>query len=220
MIEIIFKNEDFVVFNKPNGVLTHPVNSNSEISVRNKLLEMEPSITEWGVEKREGIVHRLDKVTSGLIVAALNPETFTYLQSLFKERKVYKEYSCLVEGHLKTQSGVIELPLSKSKKNKTKRAVSNEGKISTSHFEVIDEYENCTKLKIQLITGRNHQIRSQMEYLGNPIINDVLYSAKKVESLNKNQICLMSKKLKFNHKNKNYEFEVSEPDFFNAVINV
>ena len=220
MIEIIFKNEDFVVFNKPNGVLTHPVNSNSEISVRNKLLEMEPSITEWGVEKREGIVHRLDKVTSGLIVAALNFETFTYLQSLFKERKVYKEYSCLVEGHLKTQSGVIELPLSKSKKNKTKRAVSNEGKISTSHFEVIDEYENCTKLKIQLITGRNHQIRSQMEYLGNPILNDVLYSAKKVESLNKDQICLMSKKLKFNHKSNNYEFEATEPDFFNALINV
>ena len=220
MIELIFKNEDFVVFNKPNGVLTHPVNSNSAISVRDKLLEMEPSIAEWGVEKREGIVHRLDKVTSGLIVAALNFETFTYLQSLFKERKVYKEYSCLVEGHLKTQSGVIELPLSKSKKNKTKRAVSNEGKISTSHFEVIEEYENCTKLKIQLITGRNHQIRSQMEYLGNPILNDVLYSAKKIESLNKDHICLMSKKLQFNHKSNNYEFEASEPDFFNALINV
>ena len=129
-------------------------------------------------------------------------------------------YSCLVEGHLKTQSGVIKLPLSKSKKNKTKRAVSNEGKISTSHFEVIDEYKNCTKLKIQLITGRNHQIRSQMEYLGNPILNDVLYSAKKVESLNKDQICLMSKKLKFNHKSNNYEFEATEPDFFNALINV
>ena len=220
MIELIFKNEDFVVFNKPNGVLTHPVNSNSEFSVRDKLLEMEPSIAEWGVEKREGIVHRLDKVTSGLIVAALNFETFTYLQSLFKERKVYKEYSCLVEGHLKTQSGVIELPLSKSKKNKTKRAVSNEGKISTSHFEVIDEFKNCTKLKIQLITGRNHQIRSQMEYIGNPILNDVLYGAKKVESLNKDQICLMSKKLKFNHKNNDYEFEADEPDFFNVLINV
>ena len=220
MIELIFKNEDFVVFNKPNGVLTHPVNSNSEISVRDKLLEMEPSIAEWGVEKREGIVHRLDKVTSGLVVTALNFETFTYLQSLFKERKVYKEYLCLVEGHLKTASGVIELPLSKSKKNKTKRAVSNEGKISTSHFEVIDEYENCTKLKIQLITGRNHQIRSQMEYIGNPILNDVLYSAKKIESLSKDQICLMSKKLKFNHKSNNYEFEATEPDFFNALINV
>ena len=220
MIEIIFKNEDFVVFNKPNGVLTHPVNSNSEISVRDKLLEMEPSIAEWGIEKREGIVHRLDKVTSGLIVAALNFETFTYLQSLFKERKVYKEYSCLVEGHLKTQSGIIELPLSKSKKNKTKRAVNNEGKISTSHFEVIDEYKNCTKLKIQLITGRNHQIRSQMEYIGNPILNDVLYSAKKVESLNEDQICLLSKKLKFKHKNNDYEFEATEPDFFNALINV
>ena len=220
MIEIIFKNEDFVVFNKPNGVLTHPVNSNSEISVRDKLLEIEPSIAEWGIEKREGIVHRLDKVTSGLIVGALNYETFTNLQSLFKKRKVYKEYSCLVEGHLKTQSGVIELPLSKSKQNRTKRSVSSGGKISTSQFEVIHEYKTCTKLKIQLITGRNHQIRSQMEYLGNPIINDVLYSAKKVESLNKNQICLMSKKLKFNHKNNNYEFEATEPDFFNAVINV
>ena len=220
MIEIIYKNDDFIVFNKPNGVLTHPVNSDSGISVRDKLLEIKPSIKDWGIENREGIVHRLDKVTSGVIVGALNPETFIYLQSLFKERKVYKEYSCLVEGHLKTQSGVIELPLSKSKQNKIKRAVSNEGKLSTSHFEVIEEFKNFSKLKINLITGRNHQIRSQMEYLGNPILNDVLYSAKKVESLNKNQICLMSKKLKFNHKNNNYEFEVSEPDFFNAVINV
>ena len=220
MIEIIYKNDDFIVFNKPNGVLTHPVNSDSGISVRDKLLEIKPSIKDWGIENREGIVHRLDKVTSGVIVGALNLETFIYLQSLFKERKVYKEYSCLVEGHLKTQSGVIELPLSKSKQNKIKRAVSNEGKLSTSHFEVIEEFKNFSKLKINLITGRNHQIRSQMEYLGNPILNDVLYSAKKIESLSKDQICLMSKKLKFNHKSNNYEFEATEPDFFNGLINV
>ena len=220
MIEIIYKNDDFIVFNKPNGVLTHPVNSDSGISVRDKLLEIKPSIKDWGIENREGIVHRLDKVTSGVIVGALNLETFIYLQSLFKERKVYKEYSCLVEGHLKTQSGVIELPLSKSRQNKIKRAVSNEGKLSTSHFEVIEEFKNFSKLKINLITGRNHQIRSQMEYLGNPIINDILYSAQKVKSLNNDQICLVSKKLKFNHKNNDYEFEADEPDFFNALINV
>ena len=142
MIEIIYKNDDFIVFNKPNGVLTHPVNSDSGISVRDKLLEIKPSIKDWGIENREGIVHRLDKVTSGVIVGALNPETFMYLQSLFKERKVYKEYSCMVEGHLKTQTGVIELPLSKSKQNKIKRTVSNEGKLSTSHFEVIEEFKN------------------------------------------------------------------------------
>ena len=155
-----------------------------------------------------------------MIVCALNHEVFTLLQSSFKNRNIYKEYVCLVEGKLRTQSGKIEVPLSRSRKNRIKREVSSEGKVSSSNFVVIDENSTCSKLKIELITGRNHQIRSQMEYLGNPILNDVLYSAKKIESLSKDQICLMSKKLKFNHKSNNYEFEATEPDFFNGLINV
>ena len=94
------------------------------------------------------------------------------LQSSFKNRNIYKEYVCLVEGKLRTQSGKIEVPLSRSRNNRVKREVSNDGKVSSSSFEVIDESNTCSKLKIELITGRNHQIRSQMEFIGNPIIND------------------------------------------------
>ena len=142
------------------------------------------------------------------------------LQSSFKNRNIYKEYVCLVEGKLRTQSGKIEVPLSRSRNNRVKREVSNDGKVSTSNFEVIDQSNSCSKLKIELITGRNHQIRSQMEFIGNPILNDVLYGAKKVAELNENQICLHSKKIRFEIKNKNYKFEADEPSFFNDFLNV
>ena len=114
-----------------------------------------------------------------MIVCALNQEVFTLLQSSFKNRNIYKEYVCLVEGKLRTQSGKIEVPLSRSRKNRIKREVSNEGKVSSSNFVVIDENSTCSKLKIELITGRNHQIRSQMEFIGNPILNDGFIWSKK-----------------------------------------
>ena len=155
-----------------------------------------------------------------MIVCALNHEVFTLLQSSFKNRNIYKEYVCLVEGKLRTQSGKIEVPLSRSRKNRIKREVSNEGKVSSSNFVVIDENSTCSKLKIELITGWNHQIRSQMEFIGNPILNDVLYGAKKVAELDENQICLHSKKIRLEIRNKNYEFEVDEPSFFNDFLNV
>ena len=155
-----------------------------------------------------------------MIVCALNHEVFTLLQSSFKNRNIYKEYICIVEGKLRTQSGKIEVPLSRSRKNRVKREVSSDGKVSSSNFEVIDESNTCSKLKIEIITGRNHQIRSQMEYIGNPIVNDVLYGAKKVPQLNENQICLHSKKIRFEIKNKNYKFEADVPSFFNYFLNV
>ena len=205
---------------RPNGVLTHPDNSSKSFTVRDRLLEIQPSVKQWGISDREGIVHRLDKQTSGLIVCALNEDIFKLLQTFFKERTIYKEYVCIVEGKLRTQSGNIEVPLSRSRHNRIKREVSSEGRISSSNFEVLLEGDTYSKLKIELLTGRNHQIRSQMEFLGNPIVNDVLYGAKKVLEFNENQICLHSKKIRFEIKDENYEFEVNEPSFFNAFLNV
>ena len=138
----------------------------------------------------------------------------------YLKNELFIEYVCIVEGKLRTQSGNIEVPLSRSRHNRIKREVSSEGKISSSNFEVILEGDTYSKLKIELLTGRNHQIRSQMEFLGNPIVNDVLYGAKKVLELNENQICLHSKKIRFQIKDENYEFEVNEPSFFNAFLNV
>ena len=200
--------------------MTHPDNFSKSFTVRDRLLEIQPSVKQWGIPDREGIVHRLDKQTSGLIVCALNEEIFKLLQTLFKNRTIYKEYICIVEGKLRTQLGKIEVPLSRSSQNRIKREVTSDGKISSSNFEVIVEGNIHSKLKIELLTGRNHQIRSQMEFLGNPIVNDVLYGAKKVSELNENQICLHSKKIRFEINDENYEFDVDEPSFFNAFLNV
>ena len=200
--------------------MTHPANSSESFTIRDRLLEIQPSVKQWGIPNREGIVHRLDKQTSGLIVCALNVEIFKSLQILFKNRNIYKEYICIVEGKLRTQSGKIDVPLTRSRQNRIKREVSNDGKISLSNFEVIVEGITYSKLRIELITGRTHQIRSQMEFIGNPVVNDVLYGAKKVSELNENQICLHSKKIRFEISGENYEFEVDEPNFFNAFLNV
>ena len=200
--------------------MTHPDKVDTNFTIRDQIIKIEPSVQEWGIPGREGIVHRLDKQTSGLIVCALNKESFKDLQSSFKNRNVYKEYICVVEGKLRTQSGTIEVPLARSSKNRIKRQVSTEGKFSRSYFEVIIENNEYSKLKIELVTGRNHQIRSQMEFIGNPIVNDMLYGAKKVPTLNENQICLHSKKLKFKFLRQEYEFECDEPNFFNTFQNV
>ena len=123
-------------------------------------------------------MHRLDRVTSGLIVCALDEETFISLKKQFKDRKVNKKYLAIIEGHLASETGKIELPLKRSESNRSKRAVVKNGKLSISEYEVIRTTSKHSLVLINLVTGRNHQVRVQMEYLKTPVVNDTLYGAK------------------------------------------
>lgn len=209
----------FVILNKPHGLLVHPTDSSDEYTLRDFLIE-NFNISEVGEYKREGIVHRLDRVTSGLIVCPINTDAFNQLQEDFKKRKIIKKYKAIVQGSLRSKSGEINLPLIHSQNNRRKREVGKNGREAITKYNTISKTDSYTLLDIDLITGRNHQIRAHFEYLKTPIVNDTLYSAKKVSELNQNTICLQSYNIEFKLFDKDYKFSINEPDYFTSIMNM
>ena len=209
----------FVILNKPHGLLVHPTDFSDEYTLRDFLIE-NFNISEVGEYKREGIVHRLDRVTSGLIVCPINTDAFNQLQEDFKKRKIIKKYKAIVQGSLRSKSGEINLPLIHSQNNRRKREVGKNGREAITKYNTISKTDSCTLLDIDLITGRNHQIRAHFEYLKTPIVNDTLYGAKKVSELNQNTICLQSYNIEFKLFDKDYKFSINEPDYFTSIMNM
>ena len=209
----------FVILNKPHGLLVHPTDSSDEYTLRDFLIE-NFNISEVGEYKREGIVHRLDRVTSGLIVCPINKDAFNQLQEDFKKRKIIKKYKAIVQGSPRSKSGEINLPLIHSQNNRRKREVGKNGREAITKYNTISKTDSYTLLDIDLITGRNHQIRAHFEYLKTPIVNDTLYGAKKVSELNQNTICLQSYNIEFKLFDKDYKFSIDEPDYFTSIMNM
>ena len=209
----------FVILNKPHGLLVHSTDSSDEYTLRDFLIE-NFNISEVGEYKREGIVHRLDRVTSGLIVCPINKDVFNQLQEDFKKRKIIKKYKAIVQGSPRSKSGEINLPLIHSQNNRRKREVGKNGREAITKYNTITKTDSYTLLDIDLITGRNHQIRAHFEYLKTPIVNDTLYGAKKVNELNQNTICLQSYNIEFKLFDKDYKFSINEPDYFTSIMNM
>jgi len=209
----------FVILNKPHGLLVYPTDSSDEYTLRDFLIE-NYNINKVGEFKREGIVHRLDRVTSGLIICPINSEVYNQFQEDFKKRKIKKKYKAIVQGSLKSKNGEINLPLIHSQKNRRKREVSKNGREAITKYNTISKTDSHTLLDIDLITGRNHQIRAHFEYLKAPIVNDVLYGAKKINELDQNTICLQSYNIEFTLFNKDYKFKINEPDYFTSIMSM
>ena len=209
----------FVILNKPHGLLVHPTDSSNEYTLRDFLID-NFNVKDVGEYKREGIVHRLDRVTSGLIICPINSKAFNQLQEDFKKRKIKKKYKAIVEGSLKSKTGEINLPLIHSQNNRKKREVGKNGREAITKYNTILKTDNYSLLEIDLITGRNHQIRAHFEYLKTPIVNDTLYGAKKVNELNQNTICLQSYNIEFKLFDKDYKFSIHEPDYFTSIMNM
>ena len=203
-------------------MLSHPTNNSTEQTLRDFLIELYPDVLSWGERNREGIVHRLDRVTSGLMVCALNLEAYNSLKSKFKNRDIQKKYIALVEGTLPSETGIIKLPLVRSIQNRSKRSVSQKGRISITNYEVkyLNHESNISKIELELVTGRNHQIRAHMEHMKTPVINDTLYGASKNNLIPTDSIALHSASLKFKYDNEVHSFETKEPSFFNRVLDV
>ena len=218
-IIIEFECDDFVIVNKPHGVLSHPTNTSTELTVSD-FLKDKYKLSGVGDIGREGIVHRLDRVTTGLMVCPIKDESYILFKRMFHDRHIKKYYKALVEGNLPSKTGEIELPLKRSSKNRKKREVNKDGKKAITKYSTILQKDTLSLIDIELITGRNHQIRAHFEYLGNPVMNDVLYGAKKNSSLESDVICLQSYRLNFSFKEKNYDFNIEEPEYFTSVINM
>ena len=208
-----------MVLNKPYGMLSHPTSQSKEITIRDFLVN-EFNLPIKDDNQREGIVHRLDRVTSGLMVCVLDENIFGYFHSQFKNRLINKKYRAIVEGYPHTKSGEINLPLAKSKKNRKKREVNKTGREAITKFEIVNRTEEKALLELDLVTGRNHQIRAHLEYLKTPIVNDQLYGAKRDKNVPENAICLQSYYLGFTVNNEDYEFEIDMPDYFSSIMNM
>ncbi len=203
-------------------MLSHPTNSSTEQTLRDYLVKLYPDVLSWGEKNREGIVHRLDRVTSGLMVCALNLDSFNNLKGKFKNRDIQKKYIALIQGTLPSETGIIKLPLARSIQNRSKRIVAQKGRLSITNYEVkyFDHSSNISKIELELVTGRNHQIRAHMEHMKTPVVNDTLYGASKNNLIPTDSIALHSASLKFNFDNEVHSFETNEPSFFNRVLDV
>lgn len=196
-LEIIWEDENMVVINKPSGMLTHPTELELENTLVNALLyNYGENLSDINGYFRRGILHRLDRNTSGLLMIAKNNKTHEFLANQIKERKVTKEYRAIVKGGFKEDSGIIDLPIGRNPQQPNKMAVIEGGKPSITSFKVLKRFKDCTYLELDLKTGRTHQIRVHLSYLHHPIINDTLYGSGHFKVKTQEQV-LQSYKLSF-----------------------
>ena len=176
-LKIVFENKDVLVVDKPAGMVVHPAFGHHQGTLVNAVLGHDPMLDGIGGEQRPGIVHRLDKDTSGLIIIAKNDFSHRWLSNQFKERKVRKIYLALVDGHPPTPQGRIEAPIGRDPSNRKKMAIVSpeKGRQSVSEYESLERFTQFELVEVHPITGRTHQIRLHMEFLGCPVVGDILY---------------------------------------------
>lgn len=214
-IEIVFQHEDFLVLYKPAGVLVHPASEKSdELCLSDWLIGSFKAIKHVGYTNRPGIVHRLDKDTSGLLVVALNNESHALLSDLFRNRTIAKTYLAVAKGH-PDKEGEIDFPIGRHHTMRNKMAHVPNGRASRTPYKVIEYFEDTALLEVTPITGRTHQIRVHFATKGHPLIGDALYGT--ASKAIKRQ-ALHAHKLAFDFKNKSFIFEKEAPADFEKLV--
>jgi 23S rRNA pseudouridine1911/1915/1917 synthase len=180
-LDVIFENDDVLVVNKPAGMVVHPAAGHASGTLVNAVLGHDPSMEGIGGEERPGVVHRLDKATSGLIMLAKNDRSLHWLQEQFRARKVDKSYLALVDGKPPTPSGRIEAAIGRDPGHRKRMAVvpTGKGREASSDYRTLESFEHHTLLEFHPITGRTHQVRLHCAFLGCPIVGDEVYGRKK-----------------------------------------
>ena len=219
-VEIIYEDRDIIVVNKPKGMVVHPANGNPDGTLVNAIMAIcKDSLSGIGGEIRPGIVHRLDKDTSGILIVAKNDKAHINLSEQIKEHKVKKTYIALVKGIVKENNATINMPIGRSEKDRKKMAVTKKGKEAITHFKVLKRYDKYTLLEINIETGRTHQIRVHLSQIGYPIVGDEVYSKGKNEWNIKGQ-CLHAKSIDFKHPitNEDMHLEAKIPQYFEKIL--
>lgn len=219
-LDIIYEDDDILVVNKAKGMVVHPGNGNPDGTLVNAILNhCKGSLSGIGGEIRPGIVHRLDKDTSGLIIIAKNDKAHINVSEQIQKRSVKKIYTALVKGVIQEDSATINMPIARSDIDRKKMAVRKDGKEAITHIKVIKRYQNYTLIKVKIDTGRTHQIRVHMAEIGHPVVGDEVYSNGKNE-FNIHGQMLHSTSLDFTHPTtgKKLHFEAPLPKYFEEVL--
>lgn len=219
-IEILYEDKDIIVVNKPKGLVVHPGNGNPDGTLVNAIMNIcKDSLSGIGGEIRPGIVHRLDKDTSGVLIVAKNDIAHINISNQIKNREVNKIYIALVRGRINENEATIDMPIGRSLKDRKKMSVSKNGKQAITHFIVLKRYKNYTLLKIKIDTGRTHQIRVHMAQIGHPVVGDMVYSNGNNPFGVEGQM-LHSKSIEFKHPitNKIMKIEAELPQYFDKIL--
>lgn len=174
-LNIIYQDKDLVVINKPQGMVVHPAHGNWDNTLVNALLYHVKDLSGINGELRQGIVHRLDKDTSGLLVVAKNDQAHRHLAKQIKDHTINRQYIALVHGIISEKLGTIEAPIGRSKSDRKKMAVVKGGKMAISEYQVLDRFKDYSLVKVKLLTGRTHQIRVHFSYINHAVVGDPLY---------------------------------------------
>jgi len=210
-IEIIYEDNDIIVVNKPKGMVVHPANGNPDGTLVNAIMAIcKDSLSGIGGEIRPGIVHRLDKDTSGLLIVAKNDKAHVNMSEQIKNHEVKKTYIALVRGVVKENEATIDMPIGRSNSDRKKMAVNKNGRNAVTHIKVLKRYQKYTLLQVNIETGRTHQIRVHLSHIGYPVVGDYTYSNGKNEFGVVGQ-CLHAKELEFRHPITEKEMKLDAP---------
>ena len=219
-LNIVYEDDEVIVVNKENGIVVHPAVGNTKHTLVNGLLYHSKSLSDINGEFRPGIVHRIDAYTTGLLMVAKNNYAHEFLSKQLEEKTTTRKYIALVWGVINTDTGTIDAPIGRDINDRKKMTVTDiNAKDAITHFKVIERYSNTTLIELQLETGRTHQIRVHMNYIGYPVVNDPVYGRRKI--IDSTGQCLHAKTLGFIHPktNKYMEFDSELPDCFLNILN-
>ena len=219
-VEVVYEDNDIIVVNKPKGMVVHPANGNPDGTLVNAIMAMcKDSLSGIGGELRPGIVHRIDKDTSGLLIVAKNDKAHIEMSNQIKNHEVKKIYIALVRGIVGEDEATIDMPIGRSTKDRKKMAVVKNGKEAVTHFKVLKRYDRYTLLEVKIDTGRTHQIRVHMAEIGHPVVGDMVYSNGKNDFGVEGQM-LHAKSLDFRHPitGKQMHLEAELPEYFKNII--
>lgn len=220
-LNIIFENDDLIVVNKPAGMVVHPAAGHASGTLVNAVLGYDPDLEGIGGEERPGLVHRLDKETSGLIVLAKNEQAHNWLQDQFRLRTVEKTYLALVDGKPPTPSGRVEAAIGRDTSHRKKMAIVSRGKgrEAVSEYKTLETFKNHTLLEFHPLTGRTHQIRLHCQFLGCPIVGDSIYGKKSVTvEINRHFLHAAKLSIVLPNETKPHVFEAELPDELKYVL--
>lgn len=217
-LDIVYEDDDIIVVNKPSGMVVHPGSGNKEHTLANALVYHTTNLSKSNGEERPGIVHRIDKDTSGLLLIAKNDKVHAILADGFKNKTIKRVYVALLKGEFPNKTATIDAPIGRDKNDRKKMCVTKENsKNAITHLKVIEKYKNYTLVEARLETGRTHQIRVHTKYIGYPVYNDPVYTNDKTDEFGQ---FLHAKSLEFDHPitKEHMYFEVPLPQEFKTFL--